>query len=799
MLPNLGVIAHSRRVVAPLLATSLFGIACSSVIDGDEEDEPDRYDLAVESGGEHTAGLPAIGNATSEGVVAHQADKVVATGIDGTGVMVCVISDGIDSLAARRATGDLPAIVTVGPMDSGDTGTAMLEIIHDLAPGAVLGFASGWSETQMAANIDALRIAGCDVIVDDMVFASESAFQDGPIALAIDSFTAAGRIYFSAANDLGSLTHLTSGTFEGDFVASGTQDAVVDAFLEQPVALASFGALPYNTLIVSPQALSLQWADPRGAAGNDYDLLVLNNVGTKVLSSSTEFQSGAQDPLEVISCTPARCPAGARVVVALYSGAPRALRLQAFSYEAVPKLGASTAGGTFGHNAAAQAITIGAVNAPSDAAFVADANVNAEDYSGDGLRRMFYNADGSAITPDNLLFATGGGVARQKVDLAAADAVTTEATGSEPFWGTSAAAAHAAGIAALIKSANQSSSPSTIRNALLASALDIQTAGHDRDSGAGIVMAPAAVRYVLDPVDVRKRFTTSPIQPGATTALEIRLSNLNTVAIKGMSFVDSYPASIVNASSPSAQVSGSGCSGSLAATAGGGSLSLTGGVVPPFSTCTVTVQVTGNTPGTYVDSSGGVTTPMGMNSPAASASLNIATAQTPVLKSAASRKLHAGSAGSLDLPLLLTPSNPTTEPRTGATAAVVMTFDRVITGASVAVTEGGATAGPPVFTGKDVIINLSGIANASYVTVALSEVTSADGGGGSGSVRIGFLAADVNGSRTVSLSDMLAVNAALTQPVTPNNSSRDVNLSGALTLSDLLVVNANLTRVLPAP
>src|SRR6185436_10581060 len=66
--------------------------------------------------------LPKIGSATSQGVVAHAADKVHNTGIDGTGVKVCVLSDGVSSLAARQASGDLPVPVDVvaGQAGNGD-------------------------------------------------------------------------------------------------------------------------------------------------------------------------------------------------------------------------------------------------------------------------------------------------------------------------------------------------------------------------------------------------------------------------------------------------------------------------------------------------------------------------------------------------------------------------------------------------------------------------------------------------------------------------------------------------------
>jgi subtilisin family serine protease len=75
--------------------------------------------------------------------------------------------------------------------------------------------------------------------------------------------------------------------------------------------------------------------------------------------------------------------------------------------------------------------------------------------------------------------------------------MTVRTPGFNPFFGTSAAAPHAAGIAALIKSARPSLTPTEIRDAMISTALDIQAAGIDRDSGYGLVMAPPAVAKAL--------------------------------------------------------------------------------------------------------------------------------------------------------------------------------------------------------------------------------------------------------------------------------------------------------------
>ena len=177
-----------------------------------------------------------------------------------------------------------------------------------------------------------------------------------------------------------------------------------------------------------------------------------------------------------------------------------------------------------------------------------------------------------------------------------------------------------------------------------------------------------------------------------------------------------------------------------------------------------------------------------------------AAAPPAVLISAASRKVHA-AAGTFDVPLTLAPlNNPTTEPRQGPTATVVMTFDKAIASATTSITEGAATPTLTTFGGNDVVVSLSGVADQQYVTVSLTNVTGVDGStGGSGTVRIGFLLGDVNQSRVVSVADLGLVNAQLAQPVTAVNFLKDVNVTGTLTVADKGITNANLTKTLLAP
>jgi len=171
----------------------------------------------------------------------------------------------------------------------------------------------------------------------------------------------------------------------------------------------------------------------------------------------------------------------------------------------------------------------------------------------------------------------------------------------------------------------------------------------------------------------------------------------------------------------------------------------------------------------------------------------------PAFQSALSRRVH-GAAGTFDLPLASVVTNPTTEPRQGPAQTIVFTFDKPISSATATITEGIATAGAATFSGNDVIVGLTGVTDKQYVTIALGNVASVDGGtGGSGAVRVGFLLGDVNQNRVVLLSDLVLVNAQLAKLVTSANFLKDVNANGTLTLGDIIFVNANLAKALPAP
>src|SRR4029453_2860002 len=122
------------------------------------------------------------GPVTTEGLQLHKADLAQAHGLTGKGQKIGAISGDVDHLAESVARGELPPDVQVlrqaGYDD--DEGTAMLEIIHDLAPDAKLAYAS--TRDTNAEYVEAfheLAAAGVTMIAEDIALDDEPVFQQG--------------------------------------------------------------------------------------------------------------------------------------------------------------------------------------------------------------------------------------------------------------------------------------------------------------------------------------------------------------------------------------------------------------------------------------------------------------------------------------------------------------------------------------------------------------------------------------------------------------------------------------------
>ena len=218
-------------------------------------------------------------------------------------------------------------------------------------------------DAQFATNILALKNTyGCDIIVDDITYLNEGRFQDGVIAQAVNAVKAAGKLFFSSAGNSGRKDAGTSGTWEGDFLDSGTSIAIFTGTAWQGLPIHSFNGLTgvsaanANPLTAdAPSAITLKWSDPLGGAVTDYDLFLLDSALTTVFDASIDDQTvGGEDPYEIMGFG----LAGERIVVVRWSGPTKALRLDTNR----GRLSISTAGAIVGHNGGESTISVAATD-----------------------------------------------------------------------------------------------------------------------------------------------------------------------------------------------------------------------------------------------------------------------------------------------------------------------------------------------------------------------------------------------------------------------------------------------------
>jgi subtilisin family serine protease len=454
----------------------------------------------------------------TEGDVAHDGNKARSGfNVDGSGVTVCVISDSVRYLTTaqnNKSIGKVDILSTADGVqdgilkrdsflrkatgkDSGE-GTAMLEIVHRIAPGAKLAFATGnISKYHMATNIDELVKIGCKVIVDDIGWLENPFHEDEPISQAIQRASDSGVLYFTAAANGGNMKYGTSGTWEGDFKVFGG-DSKCSALATQPGSLQEFSKGIYKNQILKAGGdhIDLFWNDPLGKAENQYDLFLIDQK-CNIVSKANTVIDGRVDPYQRLLPPDGESFENYSLVIFKHpDAAVRHLFIDANSNI----LEFATDGNTHGHNAsgASNAFSVAATSAKrANGAFRAGKDIRVEKYSSDGPRRVYYSVEGAAFTPSD--FTASGGKLLNKPDVTAADEISTDLDGFKVFKGTSAAAPHAAAIAALILSYRPSLTAGEIRKALSSSALTIEQEGWNNLGGFGIAMPGAALQLIGRP------------------------------------------------------------------------------------------------------------------------------------------------------------------------------------------------------------------------------------------------------------------------------------------------------------
>lgn len=442
-----------------------------------------------------------VGATTSQGAPAMRTDQVNAQGITGAGITVGVMSDSYNTSANAIkaandvASGDLPGtgnplgnsqnvVVVVDQPGGSDEGRAMAQIVHDLAPAAKLCFATAYNtEVDFANNIRALadKSGACkaDVIVDDIIYLAEPFFSDGIVAQAADDVVAAGVPYFSSAgNRSASQGYLSDFRSVSKAAASAAGQTVNLALIAD--ADSTGGLHNFNSGVGTPDVsqtiqfsgagrVVFQWNDPfdAGKVTTDYDIYLFNAAGTAIVYSSKDDNLATDQPLEYISAA-----AGTYQLVVVRKGnAPAApvagkLRYVLFGTVVNAEYIDYNTPVTYGHNSARGAI--------GTAAIPWYQTYQPEYFTSPGVVTMYFDRAGNRLAEPEV---------RLKPDVAAIDGVnntffssdTAEDADSFPnFFGTSAAAPHAAAVAALLlqKAGGPGSlTPAQVREVLQSTAL----------------------------------------------------------------------------------------------------------------------------------------------------------------------------------------------------------------------------------------------------------------------------------------------------------------------------------------
>ena len=432
------------------------------------------------------------GSINSDGDAIHRADLVRAfSGLTGAGVKVGVISDGVDSRTTSRGRGDLPGNIEINPdlESEGDEGTALLEIVHDLAPDARLAFSGAGTSLQMVEAIlwlanDAFGGEGADVIVDDQGYYLQPYYEDGYVALAAADAVAGGAVFVSAAGNY------AQRHYEGEFVDGG------DGYHDFDDSGGTDTALRIDT--DDGTAVILQWNDKFGESGNDYDLFVCPpgfkpvkfNLQNDICTGSNRSQQvgGNDDPYEIVFAS-FDGHTEADVYIREHSGVTKILELFVPGGRILEHR--VEEGGIIGHPAVAEVLAVGAIRASDPG------NDDPESFSDRG--------------PSVFLSET-----RNKPDLMGIDGVSITGAGGfgQPyvgvsgavFFGTSAAAPHVAGIAALVLEAQRLATPNatkkTVADAvtkkLRDTAIDLGESGHDNTFGYGRADALSAIESIAE-------------------------------------------------------------------------------------------------------------------------------------------------------------------------------------------------------------------------------------------------------------------------------------------------------------
>jgi hypothetical protein len=455
-----------------------------------------------------------------------RADQFISqTTVNGVGVTVGVMSGDATNVAVIQARGELPTpIQDVTPSGSTnptptDEGTMMLEEVHAVAPGATLVFCGPQTSVDYVACLRNLVSAGASIIVDD------SAYPGEDLMSATSQFTQGVHSVLTQNPEVALFTvtdNYNGSYWEGAYgpvlYAGGTSSLTCSANGQVDTYVQSFGNQVWaDRLTVSTSGtypVNFQWADPFDQNVSNFDIYILSLA------------------TDALTCFPAAGSSGTE----LFGDLPLSAGTY-YIFIATPdaSLGSKFLKLLIGGDGATQLSlsTTGSVASPQ--AFVTGVVTVGAVLGSDGVGNMIEPYSG--LGPINLAFPTPASL--QAPSVVAPDAIHVDAAntnfasqlGSDGlFHGTSAAAPNAAAVAALLRSAFPSLTPTQLTSAIQSGAAQLGASVPNGTFGYGRVDAVGALNTIAGPSITG--FTTATIVGGSSsTSLPINLNGTGNLKV----------------------------------------------------------------------------------------------------------------------------------------------------------------------------------------------------------------------------------------------------------------------------
>jgi hypothetical protein len=370
----------------------------------------------------------------------------------GTGVKVAIVDAGFSGLATRQGEGEIPVGTTNvdycgGQFSSASPhGTAVAEIVHEVAPDAQLYLICVDSEVTLGQAKDYVKANGIPVVNMSLAFLNTgrgdgSGGPGTPNGIVADA-RVNGILWVNSAGNYAA--RHWSGYFDdtdGDDVHNFTPSD------------------EGNTIFVSAGQTAcafLKW-DQWPASNQDFDLYLVQSSTGNVVAASENYQTGSEPPTEELCYTNGL---GSQNFF---------LAITRFSATWTPQFDLISSSHGLEYAVAAGSI-VEPASSPNAMA------VAALCWADSSLRP--YSSQGPTID------------GRTKPDIAGLDGVSSATYGipsgcTGGFTGTSAASPHVAGLAALGKQQNPSLSVGQLQTWLEARALDVAQPGKDDATGSG--------------------------------------------------------------------------------------------------------------------------------------------------------------------------------------------------------------------------------------------------------------------------------------------------------------------------